>query len=477
MLAIVISAVSLAALGAAAPASAGLRHELQQFSDCPVNAPEVLKCIYAQTVSGEFVLGKSTVPIVNTVTIQGGTKSGGILVPAVDGNTLSKTPEPVPGGLIGIELPGNFTTVNSIAELAGQATVTTEVLLPLKVRLENLLLGNACYIGSEAEPLALHLIFTKTNPPPPNKPIEGFKEISNKGKGTIIVIKGKLVDNSFAAPGANGCTLLPLVGDLAVDNKVGLPSPAGTNTAIMEGPTEVTSSAVVKNVLPAPDFGRCVKLEGKPEGEFADKACKEITTVHNGKYEWKPGPGPKAKFTGVGHKMVLATAGGQTVTCTASSSAGEYTGPKTESLTLKLTGCSQSGKPKVACHSSSAAEGEIVSAPLVGSLDFINEESTPPVVGLVLKPASGSTLAAFQCGSSSNTVTGAVIAPVSPVDKTVSTLKLLASASGGKQVPEAFEEGAKEVLTLNNSKGAEQVGLAGGQADTNEEPIKIKTGF
>ncbi len=52
----------------------------------------------------------------------------------------------------------------------------------------------------------------------------------NTGTGT------KLVDNSFAAPGANGCggILYSWAVDPFVNSIVGVPSAAGTNTAVLE---------------------------------------------------------------------------------------------------------------------------------------------------------------------------------------------------------------------------------------------------
>jgi hypothetical protein len=475
-LAVATAAVALlATLGVASPAVAGLRHELQNFSDCPYNTPKLLKCVYSTTTSGEFTIGKGNVPIVNPVLIQAGLLQGGVVVPATDGNTLSKTPEPVPGGLVGINLLGNFTEVNAIAEIAGPVIVTNEVTLPAKVRLENPLLGGACYIGSNSEPLTLQLTYGKTSPPPPNVSISGEEAITNRAHEKVIVITGKLVGNAFSAPGANGCTLLPLVGDLAVNTKEGLPSAAGTNTAIMKGVTEEVSSGIVKNTLPLPDIGRCVKTEGKPEGktlvysgEFTNTGCTEIDVEQHSKYEWVPGPGPKAKFALAGKGLTLAAVGGTTVKCSGASSTGEYTGAKTQSLALTLTGCKLG---KVLCHSGTAAEGEVVTTALTGSLDFINEELGQ--VGVDLKPTSGSTIAAFECGGKASSVGGSVIVPISATGKMLKAFKLKASATAGKQAPEAFEEGPSHVLSLDG----EQAGLTGSLTASNEESYEVRVAY
>jgi len=476
------AAAALVSLAAASPALAGLRGDLQRFSDCPYNTPEVTKCVYSTTSSGEFILGKGAVPITQPVIIQGGL-NGGVLVPAVDGNTLSKTALKVPGGLVGIELLGNFTEVTATAELAGQAEIASSVKLPLKVKLDNLLLGGGCYIGTEAEPLTLHLIYGTTSPPPPNKPISGKFEITSRDKA-VTVITGTLVDNAFAAPGASGCTLLPLVGDLAVNVKEGLPAAAGTNTAIMNGVTEEVSAKLVKAVLPLPAFGRCVKLPGEPEGKklvFRGTYLTATCTTEaegNGHYEWVPGPGAKNKFSGVTPAVKLETVGGKTnIKCLASTNHGEYTGSKTETVSFTFTGCETGPKAKVvSCQSSGAAAGEIRSAALEGGIDFIkeNEEGVKPEVGLDLKAGSGSLLS-FECGGAAMSVSGSVIAPITAVDHMTTSFKVIAKQAGGKQSVEAFEEGSKDTLSFAPSGGGEEAGgLTAADTATNEEPLEIK---
>ena len=473
----------LATLALAAPAPAFLKQDLLRFADCPYTTPGVVECVYSTTTSGEFVIGKGTVPISQTVTIQAGLKPP-VLVPATDGNTLSKTALTVPGGLVGIELLGNFTEVTATAELAGTAELTSEVVLPLKVKLDNPLLGSGCYIGGEAEPLMLHLTYGTTNPPPPNKPISGHETFTTKDTGDIRVITGTLVDNAFGAPGATGCTLLPLVGDLAVNTKEGLPAAAGTNTAIMSGVTEEANAQVVKAILPLPALGRCQKLEPVAEGKrlvyhgaYTSSSCTIEAPEQTGKYEWAPGPGPKPKFTGATKTVVLETAGLKGVTCLASSSSGQYTGPKTETVAYTFTGCQIGPKGKgVPCQSSGAAAGEIRTGTLEGGLDFIKENETPttPEVGVDLKPASGS-FVTFACGSGSSSVSGSVIAPITALDKMSTTLKVKASASAGKQTPEAFEAGLKDTLTLEPSGGSsEPAGLQASETRISEEPLEVK---
>lgn len=266
--AITTTGALLLAMGALAPtalAKAQPNPEFEQFAQCPVTVKKVAKCLVAHTTSGEFKLANKTVKITKPITLQGGLTEGShTLIPAANGETLSRTPLPVPGGLTGIEgLEAVGGEVTAVTELAGPVQIFEENLvsggtaveLPIKVKLENPILGEACYVGSEGEPLMLHLTTGTTNPPAPNKPITG-----NPGKPsfnealTIVTINGSsLVDNSFSAPGASGCGgALSLLVDELVDVQVGLPSAAGNNTAILNGSLAETSPKYVKKAKVIP---------------------------------------------------------------------------------------------------------------------------------------------------------------------------------------------------------------------------------
>jgi hypothetical protein len=494
-----VLAASLATLSAASPALGNLHQEFAPFADCPLSTPGVTTCLYATTTSGEFTLANKTVPVSKTITIQGGLVGEGPtcceLVPAADGNTLSKTALPVPGGLVGIELLGNFTEVTATAELAGTVHANPNAILsrkgvavslPLKVKLDNPLLGSGCYVASESTPLQLQLITGTTNPPPPNKPISGSGgTFHQSGENQIATITNtSLVDNSFVAPGANGCTLLPLVGDLAVDVEVGLPGAAGRNTAILNGTLSEAEAPAVAAVLPLPDVGRCEKTEGVLEGKktvyhgrYTNASCVAESETHTGKYEWTEGPGAGKKFTGTSKALTIETVGKSKVTCSASASQGEYTGPKTQSVSLTLTGCKGVLHGKSASCQNTASQGEITTSPLDGELEFTNEtEPAKPIVGLDLKPTPPSTsVVAFECGGEWVSLGGSVIAPISAVDKMASTFKLKAAATEGRQTPEQFEGGVKDTLTVAIAGGAqEQAGLTASDTVVNEEPLEIK---
>jgi hypothetical protein len=250
--------VPIAALSAATSAFgvSALKQEFAPFANCPVET--AVLCTVATTTSGEFKLDLKTTKIEHPVVLQGGLASSAFgdqpLLAPIGADTLSKTPQEVPGGLTGLSTTIGG-PVTATAELAGTASSViinkgnlltqtgTAVTLPIKVKLDNEILGANCYIGSDAEPIVLHLTTGTTSPSFPNQPISGSAgTLEGAGKGKIIKIKGNsLVDNNFAVPGANGCGENPLI-DLVVDAGVGIPAPAGLNTAIMNGELEETAS-------------------------------------------------------------------------------------------------------------------------------------------------------------------------------------------------------------------------------------------
>jgi hypothetical protein len=253
------------------------------FKQCPRFTTGVRFCEYAQIEGGEVKIGTTTVPLnedkKHEIILQGGysrnSETGAeSFFGALNGETLSKTPQNVPGGLTGLvnctDIKGNgflevaaraacklvfenkTTGVAAITELAKPATSIgissdnllneegTALSLPVKVRLENTFLGSECYIGSSSSPVTLNLTTGTTSPPKPNSPISGklgeVAFLESVGQTYTQVTKTSLVDNSFAAPEASGCGgIFSFLINPIVDSKLGLPSVAGKNTAIQNG--------------------------------------------------------------------------------------------------------------------------------------------------------------------------------------------------------------------------------------------------
>ena len=176
----------------------------------------------------------------------------------------------------------------------------------------------------------------------------------------------------------------------------------------------------------APEFGRCIK-KAKAEGSgYGDAKCNEA--VGSGaKYEWSPGPGPKAKFTAVERFVptptykrcrkaqeleeegnyagamkiyeeyglskeqcekvlseaegkepaIFETTSGLRTECAGVSTTGEYTGTKTVgNIATTFTECVVS-ETTLVCQSTGAAPGEIVTTNLKGELGVIKTEGVP----------------------------------------------------------------------------------------------------
>lgn len=252
--------------------------EYAQFDNCPYETA-VTVCLFSESSSGFFTIGKKTVPLKNPVKLQGGLDeilTPSKFFPAADGNSLPGVAQPVPGGLLGVTAPtwwpkflqdlfnetinNGFTGVTATVELTSQTGVTISPLnlllqegialsLPAKIKLSNPFLGSNCYIGSNSKPVVLAFTTGTTSPPPPNTPITGNPgTLSSNESGSIATFSGgKLVNNSFAAPGASGCGgLFSFLVDPFVNEIVGVPSAAGTNTAVLEGKIQVADRPSVQ---------------------------------------------------------------------------------------------------------------------------------------------------------------------------------------------------------------------------------------
>jgi len=274
----------MAALAVPGMASA-FSGEYAEFNNCPTSNPEAIKCQFATTTSGEVVLGSKKVPIVNPVIVQGGYgfpvgETG--LAPffaATNGVTLSKSPQPVPGGLAGLvnckeitnfilkaacewTFENGLTGLNSTVELAKPATEIrvgeanllfqegVALRMPVKFHLENPFLGSGCYVGSSSNPVIWNLTSGTTAPPAPNKPISGSRgkvEFKGEDEGILRLNGAKLVDNAWAAPGATGCggAIVELLLDPIINAASGLPAAAGKNTAILNNTIDSSPVEVV----------------------------------------------------------------------------------------------------------------------------------------------------------------------------------------------------------------------------------------
>jgi hypothetical protein len=278
--ALVVVVVSVVSLAFVAPAFAdGPEGPFAVFKQCPRFTEGLRFCLFSQIEGGGVQLGSGGVAIVSPITVQGGysrnDETGAeTFFGALDGETLSRAPQPVPGGLGGLidcnEIVGKgflqrmfrracqavfrdpaLTGLNATTELAGPASniaISSDNLineegvalsLPVKIHLESPLLGNACDIGSGSDPIVLNLTTGASGP------VTG--KLGNVTFGTFEdltyteITDDVLVDSTFSVPTANGCGgILSSLIDPIIDAKLGLPSPAGHNAAVQSGKLEFT---------------------------------------------------------------------------------------------------------------------------------------------------------------------------------------------------------------------------------------------
>jgi hypothetical protein len=236
--------------GAAGTAKAGIT--IGNFSDCPPlppgDDPSQFLCILIHITGGELVMGHSTQIISRNMTVpfaEGTDPQGNtVLVPG----RMRSQAMPVLGGIFLTPLVDNLTQTDPNLQLsvkpiglgiAIDPTGNTAAFISQKIRAINPIFGTSCFVGSKASPITLDPTFGTTNPPPPNQPISGSIN-SIQQIGNELVIIGTVVDNAFAAPAAAGCGPTDAL-DQVVNEVSGLPSPAGTNTAIFQVTVEATN--------------------------------------------------------------------------------------------------------------------------------------------------------------------------------------------------------------------------------------------
>jgi hypothetical protein len=255
------------------------------FAGCPLGARATDVCIFARTESGELRIGQRTIPITKTVTLQGGIHEDEAagrqrFIEARSGETLSETPQPIPGGLREVLAPAILPATlrerfeRLIARGEAAVTATTELVtpapavgvstqnlveakgigleLPVKVKLSNPLLGAGCYIGSNSHPIVISLTTGRTRRSSSREPAVGkpghakFKDNYN----IVALSADTLVSDSFPVPRATGCGgIESALLDPALDAELGLPVAAGRSEAIMNGTIQTANAPAARKAI------------------------------------------------------------------------------------------------------------------------------------------------------------------------------------------------------------------------------------
>jgi hypothetical protein len=252
----------------------------------------------------------------------------------------------------------------------------------------------------------------------------------------------------------------------------------------------LAASAIIASSASAvtlPEFGRCVKV-ARGTGVYRGAACVTKETGTLGTYNWVPASSSeKQTFTGSGLESTFTSAGHPTIKCLAANFTGEYTGPKTASVTIEFQACVNSLEQQ--CQSNPQNKSEIKTLPLEAEVGFIKNqvvEGKPIIVaGLDLKPTPPLTdLAMYECGgggpNESAHLQGSVIGSIKPINKMTTEQKLsYLVRKSGEQYPEQFEGGLKDTLSTTFTAGLESTTVPTtlnikSESGHNAAPIEIK---
>jgi hypothetical protein len=284
----------LAAVSASTRTAVTLQGDWAAFTRCPVGNAHMLAatgqapngkgssalCVAADSPSGTIKLGNTTASTGDTNLQAGlvGNFSKGFSVVAPGGGAIVSAPVDIPGGLLGLLCPSNIPVISAICQEivnsplntvaavvqpagkpsnfnfgAGLAAGEPILTLPVKVQLQNPILGSSCYIGSNSDPIVLK----PENLVTPTVTTQRFDSngTPDPSNGVLldVVATGQQGDNSFSVPGASGCGgLLSALVDPILNLKEGLPSAAGNNSLVLDNAVTslvnyVNSSSVYPN--------------------------------------------------------------------------------------------------------------------------------------------------------------------------------------------------------------------------------------
>ena len=225
---------------------------------------------------------------------------------------------------------------------------------------------------------------------------------------------------------------------------------------------------------PEVEAGRCIKLTGAHDGRYSDAGC--TVPSAGGAFEWQPLE--RARFRFRNGAAVFETHE-VAIRCSDNTLSGEYAGPHLAGVSLAFAGCEATRGLSGKCQSEAAQTGEIDVVPITAELVLI-EASSKVTAGWDFKPATGSTLMTFGCGTDEVTVQGAVIATLTAakggaaIGTMTPSFKLKFDGKKGKQKPEEIEKGSPETLTLLNGTSSESASLKLSAQLDNEELLEIR---
>jgi hypothetical protein len=257
---------------------ATLNGDWAPLNRCPVDDPTMLAadgaanipfCLAVNSPNGSLTIGGLTVPLKGSNLQMGivlNNETGASTVAAPPGGAVLDESIEIPNGLQALICPSpgrlarrlcrphrdgrdngdnehshelNDLTVSMVSAGdpsnfslgAGLSLNQPLISLPVKIHLQNQLLGKHCYIGSDTEPIVVQ----PENTTAPTLGIEVFDENGTpdpSGKMAEFQLHASQGAGSFAVPTATGCGFMGSF-DEAIDGHAGLPSAAGNNKLVL----------------------------------------------------------------------------------------------------------------------------------------------------------------------------------------------------------------------------------------------------
>lgn len=208
------------------------------LGDCAADAPA---CLSVVVRDGLFDINGFQVPVTDgSLVISGALDSTGLgLAPSTAANfgVVSK-PLTIPGGVLGVDLPFNnlfgLTAASAQVEAVAPPTLdlmTSDLVLKVRLKVINPLVGDSCYIGSSSFPVTLNLkgqagLFELINQAVVGADIPGLPA----GWDTIGLPGVQNTATAFPLPPSQGCGPFGVLGPI-VDFRSHVPSD-GTGTSL-----------------------------------------------------------------------------------------------------------------------------------------------------------------------------------------------------------------------------------------------------
>ncbi len=253
-----------------------------------------------------------------------------------------------------------------------------------------------------------------------------------------------------------------------------------------DGETSTESISYTVEVTP-PEFGRCVKVPSRKvggktvyHGGFLTATCVFESGSHTGPYEWEPGvlklTSDQTQRT---YEITLQTVKGSKVICTGETSRGEFTGLKTVGgVVLTLTGCElASPEGDMREHGRRARRNRDETARRRAGHRHARrnrrkEQDRPrPLPRWKNGAAHG-----IQLRERDRLGAGLGYRAGRRANKMLLTATVKASAATGKQKPESFVGGPKDILEESfKGGGFNRPGLTLTTTQTNEEAVEVNS--